>query len=477
MVKRKGECVGGRKGGSAGLLNARKSPPKSEKPTTTHLATKHGTFHILPHMPNTNTISLLLLTFNCGKDRQAVDVIEHAVHKALLSGAASAPPQILVFGFEEVASILDASFDRLEPNLAPIQLGITSGLKGIYSTDEAHYVLAATSRIGAIATLVYVLDDTALPGISPIHVVETSTAGTRRGYFYSSLKGAAGVRLSVRTKPSRGGQVNAADDEIHEFTFVNAHLAANEGYVEKRNNDFYGIATSLGFKDGYGAYKPKSHTFFLGDLNYRAIVQKSVDSTEVSLLDALLEAEDDEGNPHDNAQYYSTFKASDELYHVMKSKKSFFGFTEAPVYFAPSFKFVVGSVKNYNTKRTPSWCDRILYLPYPTSPEIVKYSSIPSVVSSDHKPVYLLINVPKSPPVTVFQSDPADPKNLVVAPDFTPPSSRITLTQSENIGYYNGLGWTSDMAIGWGIFLAATQEGRIYAGVLAVAIFVLYLLS
>lgn len=428
-----------------------------------------------------STFSILLLTFNCGKSLQPIDIIQNAVTTALTESATN-PPQILVFGFEELASILDSSFGQLGPHFTPIQLGITNGLNSVYPNSEANYELAATSSVGSIATMVYILDSTALSGISPVHIVEKSIATTRRGYVYSSLKGAAAVRLSLRIKDS-----SSVSDNVQEFTFINAHLAANEGQVSNRNSDYYGIVTSLGFHDGFGAYKPNSHLFFMGDLNYRAtlsppsLLSSQTDSAQESLLETSASISGGSSSSSlsqlsssATSEHYQNLIKTDELYHAMKNKHSFFGFTEAPIHFAPTYKFKVGSISTYDKKRKASWCDRILYLPYSKPVKVLKYSSIPSIVTSDHKPVYLLISVPALGPIPVFKADPSDPHKLVVAPEFAPSSSKISLSLAPNIGYYNTIGRTSDLAIGWLLYLTSTEQGRIYAGVFLVVVALYY---
>lgn len=215
----------------------------------------------------------------------------------------------------------------MSDHLAPITLGISAGIKSIYPSTEALYVQAARSQLGAIATIVYVLDSSTIPGAIPLETISSSTAGTRRGYGYSSLKGAAGVRISLKPKGD-------SSSTPQEFTFVNAHLAANEGHLLTRNADFDGIVTSLGFSDGYGAYKPQSH-LFMGDLNYRAT--RAAEPTERALLEASETAgHDEDGAPLDSDRYYDVLKRTDELFHVLQTHQSFYGFEEAPVNFPPT---------------------------------------------------------------------------------------------------------------------------------------------
>ena len=90
--------------------------------------------------------------------------------------------------------------------------------------------------------------------------------------------------------------------------------------------------------------------------------------------------------------------------HVLLRGCCLQGFQEGKIHFAPTFKFVQGN-HDYHTARVPSWTDRILWklrshqealeaalsaeLPPPPAlhMEQLYYTSVPSVVSSDHKPV------------------------------------------------------------------------------------------
>ena len=98
------------------------------------------------------------------------------------------------------------------------------------------------------------------------------------------------------------------------------------------------------------------------------------------------------------ANDYSPLLARDQLSRVMKQNKAFHGLSEAPITFAPTFKFDKGTM-NYDSsekQRVPSYTDRILYTP--NGVVCNRYSSIPGNegkedwerldVVSDHKAVY-----------------------------------------------------------------------------------------
>jgi hypothetical protein len=61
-------------------------------------------------------------------------------------------------------------------------------------------------------------------------------------------------------------------------------------------------------------------------------------------------------------------------------------YNEGTIYFLPTYKYVKKE-KNYDIKRTPSWCDRILFHSADTKKlAILKYWDV-DCFQSDHKPV------------------------------------------------------------------------------------------
>ena len=107
----------------------------------------------------------------------------------------------------------------------------------------------------------------------------------------------------------------------------------------------------------------------------------------------------------------------DQLSREIRRGSALNGFREGPIAFPPTFKFAEGDVdgngaeastekeKAYSQKRIPSWCDRVLARSlgvsntgpnnaetnksYTSGPlRFLKYTSVPSVRSSDHTPVY-----------------------------------------------------------------------------------------
>lgn len=385
-----------------------------------------------------NSLSLFLLTFNCGKKKQSPSDVKDFVVPHLPKG--TSPPSLIVLGFEELAPIMDGCFNTVDDYLESFLKGINDAISATY---YQRYHRLGKSLKGTLGVVVLALENN-------VHSNKVLVANTGVGYFKSSLKGGAGIRIQL-TKPVET-----------ELTFVNAHLAANEGMTAQRNLDFLCIAQGLDFGDGYALYKPNSHTFFMGDLNYRAksnLVRSessptaSTEANEVS--DRLLTDISDE-----------QFKSNDELTIEHENGLVLFNFKEAEVTFPPTYKFVVGTDK-YATKRIPSWCDRIFYLNYSSEigPKILDYNYIKEARTSDHKPVYLSLEIPEKYPQNPL------------TPDLFLDNGKKDIYLGKYTYQYvtNAYGNAADSAIGWGLYVTGTPRGRTYGAYGLAAVVVVYL--
>ncbi|RKO98060.1 hypothetical protein CXG81DRAFT_14185 [Caulochytrium protostelioides] len=225
------------------------------------------------------------------------------------------------------------------------------------------------------------------------------------------------------------------------FCFVNSHLAADTGMVERRNQDFGDVCRRMAFsglkESQYGDYtawqrahpwvchtpdvsrfvrsgtgskafdqvtfsmadSPQvvsnkwsiwdcDHLVWLGDLNYRLTVPDS----EIRL--ALSEGR------------YGDLLKKDQLNVEKTARHAFVNFWEADISFPPTYKYDVGT-NNFDSsekRRAPAWCDRILSMTNPihrAAPdiddqpasgwnEVLWYDSVPEATVSDHKPVIAL---------------------------------------------------------------------------------------
>ncbi|KAF3330345.1 type I inositol 1,4,5-trisphosphate 5-phosphatase 2 isoform X2 [Carex littledalei] len=168
--------------------------------------------------------------------------------------------------------------------------------------------------------------------------------------------------------------------------FVTSHLTSGhkDGSQQRRNSDVYEILQRTHFSSLLDLEEPQlipSHDriFWFGDLNYRLEMPDSLVRDQISTRkwDQLLEF--------------------DQLRKELTSGNTFDGWKEGKIDFPPTYKFepnsdtYVGEVPREGEKRrTPAWCDRILWLGNGIR-QLSYWSS--DLKLSDHRPVSALFSV------------------------------------------------------------------------------------
>ncbi|CAB4419932.1 unnamed protein product [Rhizophagus irregularis] len=195
----------------------------------------------------------------------------------------------------------------------------------------------------------------------------------------TGLKGLHGNKGSIATR-------FIYDDSS--ICFVNCHLAAGQTQIKERNTDVAKILDNTVFPsrennswdDNEGVFAlggdgsmvlDHEIVFFSGDLNYRINLPRE------EVFDAIEE------------KNFSFLLEHDQLSKQMNKNPGFRlrSFKEGVPNFAPTYKYDPGT-NTYDTsekKRTPAWCDRILYF----GTNIVKqehYSRYECKIS-DHRPI------------------------------------------------------------------------------------------
>lgn len=329
-------------------------------------------------------------------------------------------PDIFVIGFQE---------------LLPLHLGLAGLSNAVIDDRDVHirsqiekhtpgkepYTLIAKAVNVGVALLVYARDS----GVAR-QVCDVQTQWTGTGPAYMGNKGAVGIRFRVSDRGSKAGEV---------FTFVCAHLTAHEPKLAQRVADYHHIVGTLLFPPPPSSPSSSpttmystSHLFFLGDLNFRITVPPSRPHVQTSQpYDVLAMLKDDASREQ--------LKEFDQLLNQRRKGTAFIGLREGPFWtFKCTYKYKFGEVDRYNTKRTPSWTDRIMYATHTDSPDTpeksnitnILYTSIPSYVTSDHKPVVCLLQLP--PPTTSLSPETCAPPMLQLPSSYTPtPDPRATL--------------------------------------------------
>lgn len=377
-------------------------------------------------MADSPTINAYILTFNCGRSLIDVDDFSSQLFSGLTSNSL---PDLLVLCLEEIApiphSLIGGSF------LVP------------YFTRFYHAVQKAARKHADVADNAPVYDPTAarnlgMTGImvfakDPGAIRDIETAGVGVGVAEMGNKGAVGVRFTYQSLGSST-----------ELTFVAAHLAAMESELLRRNEDWKNIcrglvfaSTAKGKKAGETSlsseeqpllsvsprdasiFKPTSHLFFAGDLNYRTSIRSPAPNDHVEIFP---QPNQDESSPNHQFALYE----SDQLNQERLAGRTCHGLIEAPVTFPPTYKYdpkepFLTPDKDltrwhWAKHRWPSWCDRVLYLAMPSwldsSAQIVthKYSALPLFPTSDHRAVALEVTIPlvpiPSPPEDESSTDP-----------------------------------------------------------------------
>ncbi|GLG95275.1 72 kDa inositol polyphosphate 5-phosphatase [Gryllus bimaculatus] len=168
------------------------------------------------------------------------------------------------------------------------------------------------------------------------------------------------------------------------YLFITSHLTAHMDKVKERIQDVRKIVRSLDLpkllpirhksKDVTQNY---DYVFWCGDLNFR------LSQPREEVMQWVAEQEFPLPLPHS--------LHSDQLKLTIAEGSVFRGFQEGPITFPPTYKYDPGTQKfdTSHKQRTPAYTDRILYRCRGRGVlECLLYSSVPSICTSDHKPVW-----------------------------------------------------------------------------------------
>ncbi|KAJ3673593.1 hypothetical protein LUZ60_005585 [Juncus effusus] len=231
------------------------------------------------------------------------------------------------------------------------------------SAGQTRYSLVASKQMVGIFLMIWVRSDIR----QDVRNLKVSCVG--RGLMgYLGNKGSISISMTLHQTS---------------FCFVCSHLTSGqkEGDEHRRNSDVFEILRKTRFPSVYGHSEKSPETIlqhdrviWLGDLNYRiALSYRSVKAlVEMRNWKALLE--------------------KDQLRIEQRYGRVFVGWNEGRIYFPPTYKYSNNSDKytgddmNHKEKRrTPAWCDRILW--YGSGLNQLSYVRGESRFS-DHRPVY-----------------------------------------------------------------------------------------
>lgn len=356
------------------------------------------------------------------------------------------------------------------------------------------YGLVKAGNVGYTAILLFARD--------PDRIKDLQEAEVGFGAADMGNKGAVGLRCLFE------GENDGGESEL---TFVATHLAAMEWNLARRNANWAAIMRGMAFEnpevvvsehrassaghnidnddDGerqmllheehneehqrlrrrlhdISIFKPSSHLFVAGDLNYRISSKSPPPGAAFPSLDP--------GSQH----YYMRFWPFDQLTREKGAGRTLHGLSEGVVKFAPTYKYVIkpgtkdsdeNPAWSFAPHRYPSWTDRVLYLDAPRSARPDKsvtvraYDACPVLATSDHRAVFLRASVPLI--------SPADMERLLheggEADDASDPRVRLPVELDPEAWERRAAARRREVMAGYSMMLWSTQQGAILLGTIA----------
>ncbi|KAF4595276.1 Polyphosphatidylinositol phosphatase INP52 [Ophiocordyceps camponoti-floridani] len=479
------------------------------------------------------TVDLLVVTFNCAKRVICPRVFARHLRWAMERNSGGLP-EVVVLSLQEVAPLskafvgeyfLNGFLERFEEAVNGAAVTMTTTYKkkknkkqqqqqkreetspSMKPSDDHQtpFTLVRAGNVGYTAMMLFARHPTRL---SPVLEAEVGFGAADMGN-----KGAVGMR-TLYSDPD-GGQA--------ELTFVATHLAAMEWNLPRRNANWAAIMRGLTFANpeevlsgedgredtrllprgdddededdenegdsqqqharlrrrlhGLSVYKPSSHLFVAGDLNYRIATTPPPPGAVLPSLDPT------------SPSHFSAFLPLDQLTRERRAGRTLHGLVEAPVEFPPTYKYMPmeegeeddgggffderGHYEDgdddddddddegddedtdvvrwrFASHRWPAWTDRILYLEAPPSDpqiEVRAYDALPVVRTSDHRAVFLRVSVPLSPRSGTGSLAASDPRRrLPVEIDPEAWARRRAARRKERL-------------LGWALLLWGSREG------------------
>lgn len=377
------------------------------------------------------------------------------------------------------------------------------------------YTLVKAHNVGYTAIILFAKD--------PERIRDLQDAEVGFGAAEMGNKGAVGLRMLYDV----GGDGTLST----ELTFVATHLAAMEWNLAKRNANWAAIMRGMTFgnpeavldqvrgsegtptstprngdddddgsvteqqrllRDAHdeqhrdirrqlhdiSVFKATSNLFVAGDLNYRISTSAPPPNAAFPNLDP------------DSENYYPNFFPLDQLTRERTAGRTMHGLSEHEVRFPPTYKYdvqpkrVAGSNDEdegevpwkFAPHRYPSWTDRVLFLDLPswvksksTEPQmdVRAYDALPLMRSSDHRPVYLRVEVPLISP-----KDMAPPEDVLEggeSENVKDPRVRLPVEVDPEAWERRKAARRKELITGWSAFLWSTKEGAWILATLLVA--------
>ncbi|KAK8103733.1 Endonuclease/exonuclease/phosphatase [Apiospora kogelbergensis] len=437
------------------------------------------------------SLDTFYLTFNAAKNHISVPAFANHLLRAFGQNATHLPELVVLRWLPISAAfigsyLLNPFFERYESALNIAAANFVDGGDQALRPSERPYTLVRTRNVGMTGIMLFARDPAALANIQAAEV------GFGAGDMAN--KGAVGLRM-LYTK----------GEKETELTFVSTHLAAMEWNLERRNRNWESIVSGLVFAD------PK--TIVNRDRPARIEREPTSGDSEPLLFhpeterglhnvsiykpggpptappsDAVFPVIDDSTSE----DYYPRFLALDQLTAEKGAGRTLHGLSEAKINFPPTYKYNVlpkadsgpelrdddgeEEVKwKFAKHRWPGWCDRVLWLDIPDwvkgvgaskkrpEMEVTAYDCLPVVRSSDHRGVFLRVQVPVlspdelKPPAHLVEATLRD--HGANAAELVDP--RIRLPKAIDVDSWEHRAsvkkWES--LVGWSMFVSQSKQG------------------
>ncbi|KAK6360441.1 hypothetical protein TWF730_006584 [Orbilia blumenaviensis] len=441
-------------------------------------------------MTSSPSLPIYLFTFNCARLLITPSVVATHLFSAL--DPSSPPPEIIAIGLQEVAPI-SYSFlggEYLSPYLDQWSSVPHLAAQSLHSTNPqfpSEYVELGRHTVGMTALFIF--------SRRPDKVKNLRFGAVGFGVWGMANKGGVAAKFGYSTATATGedgGDINV--------TIVSTHLSAHEHCCMDRNRDWETLTRGVVFETPTqaapvvnitsestpllagntadsssvsGIYHPGHHLLVMGDLNYR--------TSHIS------PTPDDFKTFPRRTDHFTEFFKRDQLTRERTVGNSLHGLVEAPITFPPTYKYIEDVLSllidaeagdkrskshedafDWAANRWPSWCDRILWLPVPQSSlgvgeegvKVHRYTSIPAIRFSDHKPVGLHITLPGFASTKAVASS-----DLRENPPFP-------LDKDWKVKRYNAE--VKEWVVGYAILMATTANGLAVLGCVVLGVGVLW---
>jgi len=269
---------------------------------------------------------------------------------------------IFVVGVQELVELKPSKILRLEHgdprNLAALEQRVERTI----ASNGSKFVKVCSVALGGLAMLVYVREELA-PCVRQVCCdrIKTGFGGL------VANKGSVCARFAV-------GEITTC--------FMNLHLPAGTGTAKAAKRDRHVRKTmSRAFQS----------TLACGSV--WPLPEQKLASHDVSVLFGDFNSRPDmKTNERGAAKHLQARLEADEL--LLGRFPSLHGFSEGPVCFPPTFRYVPGTDR-FSSRSSPAWCDRVLFKTRGgTSADVSEYSSLHELRhTSDHRPIAAQLRV------------------------------------------------------------------------------------